>query len=103
MTEYIEREAVLRETYKAQDELESNDDKVWRRNKPYFKGLAWANRIILDTPAADVVEVTRCKDCVSFVKRDGFCWCEEHSDGFGSHIVYVDEDDYCSFGERKDA
>ena len=52
-------------------------------------------------PPADVVKVVRCKDCVSFVKRDGFCWCEEHSDGFGSHIVYVDEDDYCSYGERR--
>ena len=56
-----------------------------------------------EQPAVDAVEVVRCKDCVSFVKRDGYCWCEEHSDGFGSHIVYVDEDDYCSFGWRKDA
>lgn len=85
MKEYIEREAVLRETYKAQDELESNDDKVWRKNKPYFKGLAWANRIILDTPASDVVEVRHaywkddyngtfvCSDCGG--KASKMNWC----------------------------
>lgn len=28
--------------------------------------------------------------------------CEEHSDGWGDNIVYVDEDDYCSFGISKE-
>jgi hypothetical protein len=91
--EYIKREAVLRETYKAQDELESNDDKVWRRNKPYFKGLAWANRIILDTPAADVVEVVRCKDC----KYYGTSGC-----AMDTYAFDVVEEGFCSYVERKE-
>lgn len=101
MTEYIEREAVLRETYKAQDELESNDDKVWRRNKPYFKGLAWANRIILDTPAADVVKVIRCMDCIHFktnISKENYC--DIHSTTWDK--FYVRDDDFCSYGERKE-
>lgn len=57
MKEYIDREAVLKEIYVAQESLETNNDKMWNINKRYFKGLAWANRIILDTPSADVTEV----------------------------------------------
>lgn len=52
-------------------------------------------------PTEDVVKVIRCKDCESFISRNGANWCEEHSDGWGDHIVYVDEDDFCSFGVRK--
>ena len=96
MKEYIEREAVLRETYKAQDELESNDDKVWRRNKPYFKGLAWANRIILDTPAADVVEVVRCKDCKHWHLEERCSYLASYPDE-----PYMNADDFCSYGEKK--
>lgn len=55
--EYIERKALVEEIRKAQRRLESCDDIKWERNKPYFKGLAWAHRIVLDAPAADVVEV----------------------------------------------
>lgn len=52
---------------------------------------------------ADVVEIPcRCKDCEYFnnYDHDG-TYCEEHSDGWGDNRVYVDEDDYCSFGIRK--
>lgn len=57
-------------------------------------------------PTIDAVEVVRCKDCVKSrpLNRgdrlenqyvDGCVWCMEHSNG-----VY--EDDFCSYGERKD-
>ena len=55
--EYIEREALHVAIEKAQIELESNDDKIWSRNKKYYKGLAWARAIITEQPTADVVEV----------------------------------------------
>lgn len=35
--------------------MESNDDKVWYKNKPYYKGLAMARGVIDETPTADVV------------------------------------------------
>lgn len=52
---------------------------------------------------ADFVEIPcRCKDCDHFNKYNpDRAYCEEHSDGWGDNIVYVDEDDYCSFGIRK--
>ena len=55
--EYIEREALEKEIDEAQNSLISNDDRIWRMNGKYFKGLAWARRLLLDAPASDVVEV----------------------------------------------
>lgn len=52
---------------------------------------------------ADVVEVVRCKDCEYFRSIDyNLNKCEEHSDGWGDHTVYVGEDDFCSYGKRKE-
>lgn len=105
MAEYIEREALIAEIEKAQSSLESNIDKVWYRNKPYFKGLAWANRLTRDAPTADVVEVVRCKDCMYGEhcypsKRIGeeaepAYWCK-----FMDTIVSVDG--YCAYGKKMD-
>lgn len=57
--EYIDRDAVVKEIRAAQRKLESNDDNLWEINKPYFKGLAWAHRIVLDAPAAAVAPVVQ--------------------------------------------
>ena len=57
VAEYIEREALLAQITEAQVSLESDNDAVWELNKKYFKGLAWAHRLVLDTPAADVAPV----------------------------------------------
>ena len=54
-----------------------------------------AENVINSLPSADVVEVVRCKDCKWF-------------NDIGCSIRIVDdsdkptENDYCSFGERKD-
>lgn len=52
---------------------------------------------------ADFVEIPcKCKECEHFNNYNpDRTYCEEHSDGWGDNIVYVDEDDYCSFGIRK--
>lgn len=60
-------------------------------------------------PAADVVEVVRCKNC----KRSGMyafgCGEQEHlacldieEDGFVRMATAVNDDDYCSRGERRE-
>ncbi|MBQ3045159.1 MAG: hypothetical protein IJD49_04330 [Clostridia bacterium] len=54
--------------------------------------------IIDKLPAADVVEVVRCKDCI-------FCKYNEDADVYkcdrrGYFTEYVNPDDYCSKGER---
>jgi hypothetical protein len=54
MAEYIEREALISEIKTAQETLQSDDDLLWELNKKYHSGLAWAHRIVLESPAADV-------------------------------------------------
>lgn len=49
--------------------------------------------------SANVVEVVRCKDCVSFV--GGECWNRQWED-YEGYNPYVKEDDFCSYGERGD-
>ena len=48
-------------------------------------------------PAADVVEVVRCKDCKHFLNNTefGYPWCER------KRISFVSGFDYCSYAERR--
>lgn len=48
---------------------------------------------IENAPTVDAVEVVRCKDCFHY--WDGVC--KAHND-----VIYVDDNDFCSMGERKD-
>ena len=54
------------------------------------------------TPAADVVEVVRCKDCEHYIR--GECCVKNHKRIFtyDVNIHHRREDDYCSYGERKE-
>lgn len=58
--------------------------------------------IVVGTPAADVVEVVRCKDCKHYsdfdpmnCKRLSFHFCKKFSN-------ITIENDFCSYGERKE-
>lgn len=81
MAEYIEREDVKR--------LINNN----------FSGLLIA---IDSIPTADVVPVVRCKDCRDYDMASGFCQC--HSQCYDSSMSWdvFREDDFCSYGERKE-
>lgn len=89
--EYIEREALL-------EEINRN------RAEAHNERCAQLLEAILNAPAADVAEVVRCKDCKYSVKyscKNDACYqftiCrrrESYSEG-------VEEDDFCSYGERK--
>ena len=50
----------------------------------------------------DAVEVVRCKDCKHWNEETGFC--DEHSHFFNDGMCWdmFNENDYCSYGERKD-
>ena len=61
-----------------------------------------------DIPAADVVEVVRCKDCLysgmycfGTSKEETLACLETEEDGFIRFATSVKADDYCSRGERK--
>ena len=73
--EYISREEILAE-YDRQ-----------------HKGPAGGARKIMETwPAADVVPVVRCKDCLAYESADGFCHV---------HADHMTEDGFCSFGSKE--
>lgn len=88
--EYIEREALKR-------------DLIDNRN--FYPVIV--KRAIEDAPAADVVEVVRCKDCKFFIpdaeldhneypniiEADGLC---------NGSLKFTYADDFCSCGERKE-
>ena len=62
---------------------------------------------VMSIPAADVVEVVRCKDCKWFIP-DNDLDHEEYpngvwADGLCSNILkFSDVNDYCSYGKRKE-
>ena len=91
MSEYIERKAVINKVSEIPAHFDSGDIRY---------GIEIAIQAIKDTPAADVVEVVRCKDCKHFRFSDMF------SDMYGecsqAHIRIVRPDGFCSYGERKD-
>ena len=104
--EYIDRKAVL----------ESISGLTWySKNKKGVLNIGAVNRkeayypagnvfdAVESAPAADVVEVVRCKDCEHFVKykcKNDACYsftiCRR-----GGYMVDVEENDFCSYGERK--
>lgn len=96
------------------------------RSKAKEEIMAWAIRImdiknlstedtmiVLDTlPAVDAVEVVRCKDCKyqrktwhkdRRMKDSGYWiyWCDRNEDPFVSHAVSGRDDEFCSYGERR--
>lgn len=63
----------------------------------YTDALDWVDDWMDAQPAVDAVEVVRCKDCKSSDYSgcsDGMVYCMEHS-------CYMDENGYCSDGERE--
>lgn len=104
--EYIERDAALAICQKEYEE---------RLHMRDYCGdsVAWnIGGAIKAIPAADVVEVVRCKDCKYQRKKwhtdkrmkEGGYWiysCEGNDDPFVSHTVNGDKDEFCCYGERK--
>lgn len=82
MTDYISRQAAIDKTYKLREHF-----KCWDRydDVEIRKGYA-------AIPAADVVEVVRCKDC-KHRKKNTFCL---------HNMRYEQDSGFCSYGERAD-
>lgn len=90
--EYIEREAMIQRL----------------KNTPLFSNFNTGGIFLRDgvidlvekQPAADVVEVVRCKDCKHYEAHQPIHKkvCEKN-DG---HLIPANPDDFCSYGERKD-
>ena len=86
MKEYIERAALKRELAP----YEEND---------FSQQMDVILAIVGSQPAADVVEVVRCKDCQYWQDNNGGY---PHPECRWGDDETPDADDYCSFGERMD-
>ena len=56
-------------------------------------------------PTVDAVPVVRCCECRHAVKIGKYgCYCRNNSTPWfnGEFEVYMDQDDFCSYGERKE-
>ena len=86
--EYIEREALI-------DIFNAKADMATGTPKECFFAAA---KMVGLLPAADVVEVVRCKDCMYWEKGKDY---EPYCNHFGSMMADTKEDDYCSYGVAK--
>lgn len=59
--------------------------------------LYGAKKAIESVPAADVVTVVRCKDCMYCQKDELGRWC------FNDYENELSDDDFCSHGKRKES
>ena len=95
MTEYIEREALMRRIKEIHcAECDSYHGVRCR--------ACWVDDTLdyIDSePAADVVEVVRCKDCIRRYDTDEcpMCFLIE-----GKYYEYTNENGFCDRGERKE-
>ena len=48
----------------------------------------------------DAVEVVRCKDCKHYLLPQGFCKHDRHD--YQTMSVVQEDDDFCSYGERRE-
>ena len=105
MAEYIEREALISEL---QEEIEFETSMYTEEQNKYFNiGLKCAIRDVKSHPAADVVEVVRCKDCENCLCINDRYMCKRNAiydnrnDEFHG-LCAVKKEHFCSYGERKD-
>ena len=100
--EYVEREVIS-----------EGIRKYYYKNPPnssyqegFDRGLDKAQRVILDAPAADVVEVVRCRECVHWKptgSKAGNSFSDMEYIGGCEFTKYCRrESDFCSYGERKE-
>lgn len=96
MAEYIERETAKSVIRKAEGDFADKVSNNWLRPK-FAEAIA---KQLDKIPAADVVEVVRCKDCIHY--EMGAC-LKIYSDGAVSTYAWQERkpDDFCSYGERR--
>lgn len=93
MAEYIKREAAIKAIENADYTAISSDADDCKAD--------YLREIIESVPAADVVPVVRCKDCIHYDL--GVC-LKIYSDGNAQKDSWQSRNpnDFCSYGERKD-
>lgn len=99
MAEYINREELIAACKKTHFAVSANDhpyDVVARVGK-YFR------RCVDEAPAADVVEVVRCKDCIYYQPLgEQYTYKDKPAMHCLCHSRLVKENGYCDEGIRKE-
>ena len=93
MPEYIEREKVHRLVRSLNRYAWNNPDKSEYRTTVDIDDVQFG---IDKIPAADVVEIVRCKDCKHLMFSDCYGECKRN------HLGIVRPDDFCSRVKRKE-
>ena len=75
------------------DEYIRKEDAIRLAEQGQVQGFQWQFQMLIRLPPADVAPVVRCKDCESYIgiRR----WCDLNK-------IRMFEDDFCSYGERKE-
>ena len=97
MAKYINTDKIISHL---NDELEGCEDPdVYSQPVAYgtYLGLQYARSIVETAETANVVQVVRCKDCIHRDPEDKKCDCSFQAMG---GILPMDDDDFCSYGEK---
>lgn len=90
MGDYISREAVCYQL--AKQATTDGQPRAIRR----------AAKIVADFPAANVRPVVLCRDCAYCRKGKASLECEKHTYAWNNLNRWVDEDDFCSWGVKRE-
>ncbi len=90
MADYIDRISL-------DNDLGAIYKKVCTNEISYDKAYVETLNLIYNAPSVDAIKVIRCKDCKFYLNQhDGHPCCDLHLD------FWVDEDDYCKWGEKNE-
>ena len=91
--------SIILDTMKNPDSEFATDDYI----DGFSDGISAAIKELEAFPTADVVEVVRCKDCKHYDKEYHQCklHSEEPDQYYTGFIFCTQEDDFCSYGERR--
>ena len=110
MSRYIDADALYEQTAEWEEQAMAQVERLnrttdegemaeWRKWTAILGERTAFKFDVADAPTADVVEVVRCKDCKYLVRSEDFC--KVLSNNY-EPPVYVDDDDFCSRGERRE-
>lgn len=85
------------------DAVKRNSGTLYTREAEFL--LRKVISLLKNAPAADVVEVVRCRDCAKHYVVLGRDMCAKNASGSGDHLIGLSAtlpDAFCSRGVRKD-
>lgn len=97
MDEYISRKAAIAYIRKQSEECQKAFEELGGESGIYADAYNDLAEDFYSIPAADVAPVVRCKACKYYKPDEYECGCD-----FAGGLPYVKENDFCSYGKRKD-